>query len=92
MEEEWRDVVEFEDYYMVSNLGRIMSKPRLCLGRAGKYRKYKGKILNTSLNAHGYLRITISVDGKHYYKTVHRIVAAAFLGLDYNSKMCVDIS
>jgi hypothetical protein len=31
--EEWRDVVGFENYYKVSNLGRLISLERKVIGR-----------------------------------------------------------
>lgn len=38
------------------------------------------KILKTDLNSAGYLRITMSVEGKVKRMTVHRIVALTYLG------------
>lgn len=29
IDEEWRDIVGYEDYYMVSNIGRVKSKDRI---------------------------------------------------------------
>lgn len=39
MEEEWKDVVGFEDYYMVSNFGRVLSKERYVNNHGAKVLK-----------------------------------------------------
>lgn len=81
--EEWRDVVGFEDFYMVSSLGRIMrkftSRPRID-GRntAVTY----PKILTPTVQRNrkqNYYYVTLSVSNKRYRMLVHRIVAMAFI-------------
>lgn len=81
--EEWRDVVGFEDFYMVSSLGRIMrkftSRPRID-GRntAVTY----PKILTPTIHharKQNYYYVTLSVFNKRYRMLVHRIVAMAFI-------------
>jgi len=69
MQEEWKDVVGFEDYFKVSNLGRVQSK------RTGKIlRQYKGK--------NHRLHIATRIGGRNglsYCFKVHRLVASAFI-------------
>lgn len=81
--EEWRDVVGFEDFYMVSSLGRIMrkftSRPRID-GRneAVTY----PKILTPTVQRNrkqSYYYVTLSVLNKRYRMLVHRMVAMAFI-------------
>ena len=81
--EEWRDVVGFEDFYMVSSLGRIMrkftSRPRID-GRntAVTY----PKILTPTIHharKQSYYYVTLSVFNKRYRMLVHRMVAMAFI-------------
>ncbi len=62
--EEWRDVVGYEGYYQVSNLGRVRS-----------FRHSKIKILNPDLSKAGYLRASL----KSRKCFVHVLVAQAFI-------------
>jgi len=64
MEEKWRDVVGYEGLYQVSNTGRIAS------GRCE---------LRLQTNNFGYKTVMLYKDGKPRRKTVHRIVADAFI-------------
>jgi hypothetical protein len=43
--EEWRDVVGFEGFYKVSNLGRIVALERQVIGRWDKPRTQYAKLL-----------------------------------------------
>lgn len=74
MQEEWRDVVGFEGYYVVSNLGRIMRVKR------GKNGHPPGTIRKPSPNRNGYLQTTLSKDGVARTVRVHVVVAEAFIG------------
>jgi len=68
-EEVWKDVVGFEQYFMVSNLGRI-------------YTKRSSKILKTRKNKTGYWIFTTRLSGRKSKANtfrVHRLVAEAFL-------------
>lgn len=76
MEEIWKDVVGYEGYYQVSNLGRVRSLDRI----ASNGRKIKGKILSTKVNTPPYYpRVSLSVNGKMKLVQVHRLVAQAFV-------------
>ena len=76
MEEIWKDVVGYEGYYQVSNLGRARSLDRI----ASNGRKIKGKILSTKVNTPPYYpRVSLSVNGKMKLVQVHRLVAQAFV-------------
>jgi hypothetical protein len=72
----WKDVLGFENYYQVSDLGRVKSKDRW-----SDYLSYqrKGKTLNLVQNRKGYLRVKFHIDCKEIQKTVHRLVAIAFI-------------
>ena len=72
--EEWRDVVGYEEFYKVSNLGRVKS-----------FRSMKPKILKPNLTKRGYLRVSLYVDDKTKSYFVHRLVALAFV-LNPNGK------
>ena len=76
MEEIWKDVVGYEGYYQVSNLGRVKSLDRI----SSNGRKIKGKILSTKVNTPPYYpRVSLSVNGKMKLVQVHRLVAQAFV-------------
>lgn len=82
MREEWRDVIDYEGFYQVSNLGNVRS---LMLWDSKKYRKRKEpKLLLKSKTSTGYWKVELSKCGvKKSYK-VHRLVAKAFLLNDHN--------
>lgn len=71
--EVWRDIPQYENYYQVSNLGRIRSMDRFYNGR-----NLKGKILKLSPNIFGYLRFTAKKDNITKTLHVHRIVLSTF--------------
>ena len=64
--EQWRDVVGYEGLYEVSNLGRVRNK---CTG----------KILKPRINVWGYYQINLHKDRVMKTKTVHRLVAEAWI-------------
>lgn len=66
--EEWRWILNYENEYKVSSLGRIKSM------------KYgKERILKTKGIRHGYPFFVLSVNGKKYNKSIHRCVAISFI-------------
>lgn len=72
----WKDVPEYEDLYQVSNLGRVKS---LNYNRTGKE-----QLIKSSPNPQGYLVLVLTKNGKSKTRTVHQLVAQAFL----NHKPC----
>ena len=71
MEEQWKDIKDFEGLYQISNWGKVKS-----------FIKYKGtneRILKPRKVANGYLQISLSKDEKVFQKLVHRLVAEAFI-------------
>lgn len=82
--EEWRDVVGFEGFYKVSNLGRVVALERQVIGRWDKPRTQYAKLLKLKPNKYGYIRITLHDNhlkaGKQnsVTKGVHKIVLEAF--------------
>ena len=90
MREEWRDVVGYEGYYQVSNLGRVKTLERMRVDKNGVEYRIRERILSQPLDAYGYPVVGItSRDGVHRAKTVHRLMAMAFLPNPENKK-CVD--
>lgn len=66
--EVWKDVVGFDGRYQVSSHGRVLSN----IGNP--------KILAASDKGRGYLGVNLSDNGVVKTKTVHSIVAEAFIG------------
>lgn len=69
MEEEiWKMIPDFNNLYEISNLGKIRS-----------YKRKEVKILKTCVSWCGYEIAQLSKDSKNILKSVHRLVAQAFL-------------
>ena len=81
--EYWKDIISFEKMYQISSLGRIKSLQREVCCNKGK-RLIKEKILKQTINNKGYYQIQLTKQGKYYQKTVHRLVAEAFINNDDN--------
>ena len=82
MREEWRDVIDYEGLYQVSNLGNVRS---LILWDGKKYRKReKPKLLLKSKTSTGYWKVGLSNCGVKKSHKVHRLVAKSFLLNDHN--------
>ena len=67
----WKNIKGFEGLYEVSNLGNIKS--------LSKINKNKNKLVAQRVQNNGYIHVCLSKNGKTQIKTVHRIVAQAFL-------------
>lgn len=90
--ETWKSIpgitgVEISDFGNVRMLDRVVSSEN-------KTRFTKGRILKQFENGHGYLQVSIPVDGKWTMKKVHRLVAQAFIPNpdnlpEVNHKNCV---
>lgn len=71
----WKDVAEYEGLYEVSNKGNIRGVARKDpLGR-----NRKGRMLKPGYTSRGYLQVALSKNGKSKTRTVHRLVAEAFI-------------
>ena len=77
--EEWRDVVGYEDYYEVSNLGSIRSKDRIIHYSDGRIIHRRSFIKKPTYSLGDYPRVGLQVEGKLTMKFVHRLVAEAFI-------------
>ena len=76
-----KDIKGYEDRYAVDEDGSVWSKN---YNKTGKMKKMKGGI-----NRYGYPYVIIRKDGKQKGKTVHRLVAQAYLP-DYCEELSVD--
>ena len=71
MKEIWKDIKGYEGLYQVSKSGKIKSI------RNNIY-------LKPNLQVNGYLRISLSKNGKIQYKNIHRLVAETFIDNENN--------
>jgi len=79
-DEIWKDIPGYEGAYQASDKGRIRSLDRISTDCNGVKTRLKGKILRAGKNRYGYLKVSLSCCGSRKTKTVHRLVALAFLG------------
>jgi len=84
--EVWKDVLEYEDIYQISNKGRIKAKDRTIyydskIGAGIRPKKIHEKIRKQKINKHtGYLMVGFNGKGKSKNYTIHSLVGEAFLG------------
>lgn len=79
MMEIWKPVKGYEDHYKVSDQGRVRSLDRIIKDKIGRTKFYKGQELSQFIDKSGYPMCTLWRDSKGKNKTVHRIVAEAFI-------------
>lgn len=76
----WKDVVGYEGYYMVSNIGRVRSLDRsIYLPSKGTYKKLNGRILRFYKSKFGYYCIVLQKEKNLRRARVHRLVAESFI-------------
>lgn len=80
LEEIWKPVKDegFEDFYEVSNLGRIRSVDRVVESKRGPL-NYKGRMISTPPNSDGYPAFNFCRAGSKKSAKVHQVVAKAFI-------------
>ena len=78
-EEVWLPVIGYDGLYEVSSWGKVKSLRRKTLGIWGGGKMSNGKLLKQTISKFGYIRITLSKNGKPIQFSVHRIVAKAFI-------------
>lgn len=74
MEEQWKDIIDYEGLYQVSNLGNVKS---LNYNHTGKE-----QILKASKTKDGYFQVPLWKNGERKWSRVHRLVASHFIPND----------
>ncbi|MDT0703930.1 NUMOD4 domain-containing protein [Mammaliicoccus sciuri] len=75
MEEIWKDIPGYENFYQVSTFGRVRS-----------FKRKKPKILKPALNRCGYLYVALSDSISRKKITIHRLVALTFIDNPLNKQ------
>ena len=81
----WKDVVGWEEFYQVSNFGRVRCKEREMfydknLGRGIEKKTVYSRIRKPKLNKHtGYLMVGLNGKGKSQNVTIHSMVTKTFI-------------
>lgn len=76
LKEEWKQIKDYENLYMVSNFGRVKRLRFI----NGKYNFKQERLLKPIINKDGYVFVRLCKNGKIKNKRIHRLVANAFLG------------
>lgn len=83
MDEIWKPIKGYEEFYEISNFGRVKNiKVIRCIGSKGgrQYREFPmDRILKPFDNGHGYKVISLNKGGKRKNYYVHRLVGEHFL-------------
>ncbi len=86
----WKDIVGYEGLYQVSNLGRVKSFDRYVRNGTSNKNIKRGKILSPCVNPKcGYMQVNLIKDKNKKIKTIHRLVAEAFIP-NLENKPCVN--
>lgn len=83
-EERWKWYQGYEGIYQVSTWGQVRSVDRWVIGRDGKKRFFRGRILRPKRDKDGYLEVNLYLDGKLRTFKVHRMVAEAWISNSEN--------
>lgn len=88
----WKDVVDFEGYYQVSNLGRFRSLDRVVIRKDGANHTVKGGVLKgTTKSGHdGYVTVALNKGEVRITRKLHRLIAIAFMPIDNYKNMDVN--
>ena len=77
--EYWLDIPGYKGYYQVSNYGNVRSLNRVITQQNDRKQLVKGRALKPHLTNKGYFKVHLSRDGKRKSRSIHRLVAMAFL-------------
>lgn len=78
-DERWASIPGY-DGYQVSDIGRVRTLDRRILGKDGRVELHRGKILKPQRLKNGYQEVYLCDGKSRRHRTVHSLVAGAFLG------------
>ena len=77
--EEWKDILDYEGLYQVSNLGRVKGLKRTILRSNGIVYSAKEKIITVCKSTNNYSIVILNKNGISKTKQLHQLVASTFL-------------
>lgn len=89
MEEIWKDVIGYEGLYQISSIGNIKGLERLVKGLRNTDVLLSEKSKATRIHKKGYVYTDLCKNGEVKTKSIHRLVATAFIPNPEN-KRCVN--
>ena len=87
MQEEWKDIIGYEGYYQISNLGKIKSLERVVMSQYSDRKiktVFKENIFKFRVNRKGYSVACLYANKKQKLIRVHRLVAIHFIDNPFN--------
>lgn len=80
MKEIWKQIEGFENYYEISNFGRVKSLARNIYKKDGSFMKFKPENIKKLIKTRdGYFSVKLCINGTNKSFLVHRLVANAFI-------------
>ena len=80
MEEIWTPIKGYENYYEVSNYGRVRSLDRVIIRKDGRFYRRSGQMMKPQKNKQNcLLQVMLLSHSKYRLFYIHRLVAEAFL-------------
>ena len=77
--EEWKDILDYEGLYQVSNLGRVKGLKRTIVRSNGVIYSAKEKMITIHKSTNNYSIVMLNKDGVSKTKQLHQLVASTFL-------------
>lgn len=84
--ETWMPMPSYNGQYEISNMGRVKSLDRVVIKKSGENASIAGRILKQYKRQSGYLKISVSKDGKRKTFDVHRLVGVVYIDNPENKK------
>lgn len=75
----WKDVIGYENSYLISSYGRVVSLSKRLNITNGYYRITLPKLLSTQIDKNGYIVVSLSHKGKTIQRKIHRLIATSFI-------------
>ena len=75
----WIHIGGYEDLYQVSNLGNVRKPKKIIQNKNGSYSIKNSIEVRQVEDSYGYLRVTLTKNGKSKQAKVHRLVSEAFI-------------
>lgn len=79
MQENWKDIKDYEGLYQVSDFGNVRSLDRIVRSHHEGVAIKKGRVLRPGISKVGYPRVLLIKDGIRKNISIHRLVALAFV-------------